>query len=56
MNILPYSTLNCPDDNTLLHWEQIGGMRVYKLCADKKGYYSAQCPKCGKYFNVERVK
>jgi hypothetical protein len=36
-----------------LCWEQIQGMRVYKE-VDGKNIYSAYCPSCKEYFEVDK--
>lgn len=46
--VLKRGTLKCPEDNTVLHFEQIHGMRVIK-----DGVLSAHCPQCKKYYSVK---
>lgn len=48
---LKKGTLKCPNDKELLHWEQMGGMRIVKL-QDGFKLLQAKCVKCGHYFGV----
>ena len=45
----------CPDCKVPLHFEQLQGMRIIRLERGVSGKprYSARCPKCNTYFNVD---
>lgn len=50
--VLKRGTTKDPKDGTLLHWEQMGGMRV-KRNMGTGVYYSARNPKTGRMYFVE---
>lgn len=55
VNNLPIGTMKCPNDDTPLYWETLGGMRIWSKDANGPGY-SAQCPKCLKRYRVDGPK
>lgn len=50
---LPAYETKCPVDSVKIHFEQLGGMRVYREIEGKE-VYSARCPECGRYYHVLR--
>lgn len=54
MNTLNAGTTHCPRDKSILHFEQMGGMRLYRKNDQGVEVFEARCPLCGKTFYVRR--
>lgn len=50
--LLPKGATKCPKDNTSLHWEVFGGMRIRRQTNRGGDVYSAVCPTCRKPWDV----
>lgn len=44
----------CPDCKVSLHWEIMGGMRLYRELQPGKFFYSARCPTCHTTWEVRK--
>jgi len=53
-NALPWNAQNCPRDRAPLHWELLGGMRLFRMENGRK-VYRCRCSKCNREYEVRRI-
>lgn len=54
--MLRVGSLNCPDDDAVLHFHVFGGMRIRSKNDAGNDKYDAKCPTCNKYWHVKAPK